>query len=366
MIAQWIRSREGYLIIAIVVVGAVTGLTHANFFAASTMYAIIASGAILGVLALGETMVIVGGGIDLSVAPILGLSALVVGMLANNQGLPISLGIIVALLIGIVLGAINGFLVVVARIPAIVATLATLGIYGSLEFVYTNGLQVNGMPAAYLTFGNAVWLGVPSIVWVFALALVLVWYFGKFTTLGRDIYATGGNLNAAALRGVKTGRAIFSTYILSGVLSAVAGFLYIAYFANATANTGGGTNLELKAITIALIGGALIGGGRASFVGVAIASMFLSMTLTVAVFFGVPGIWDAAAEGILILAVVLGDATLGRRALSRVTGGLKRTARGPSGDHVGDALAEVGAKQMSELTTNRHSRLIVEGSHNDR
>ena len=332
MIARVIRSREGYLVIAIVVIGVLTGLTHANFLAASTMHAIAASGSILGVLALGETMVIVGGGIDLSVAPILGLSALVVGMLANNQGLPIGLAMPVALAIGLVLGAVNGTLVVVARIPPIVATLATLGIYGSLEFVYTDGLQVNGLPATYLTFGNAVWLGVPSLVWVFALILLLVWYFGRFTTLGRDIYATGGNLNAAKLRGVNTGRAVFLTYVLSGLLSAVAGFLYIAYFAIATATTGPGTNLELKAITIALIGGALIGGGRASFVGVAIASMFLSMTLTVAVFFGVPGIWDAAAEGVLILAVVLGDAILGRRASARVFGGLRRVTGQPSGD----------------------------------
>lgn len=331
MFARLIRSRESYLIIAIVVVGVVTGVTHKNFLVASTMHSITASGAILGILALGETLVIVGGGVDLSVAPILGLSALVVGMLANHNGLPILLGVLVALLIGVVLGAINGILVVIARIPAIVATLATLSIYGSLEFVYTNGLQVNGVPDPYLTFGNAVFLGVPSLVWVFAFILVLVWYFGKFTVLGRNIYASGGNPNAAALRGISTGRAIFSTYVLSGVLSAIAGFLYIAYYGNATANTGPGANLELTAIAIALIGGALLGGGRASFVGVAIGSMFLSMSLTVAVFFGVPGIWDAAAEGLLILAVVLGDETLGRRALSSATRGLEKTAGGPSG-----------------------------------
>jgi ribose/xylose/arabinose/galactoside ABC-type transport system permease subunit len=363
MIARWTRTRESYLLIAIVLVGIVTGLTHGNFFTTSTMYAITASGAILGVLALGETMVIVGGGIDLSVAPILGLSALVVGMLANNQALPISLAVLVALVIGVVLGAINGVLVVVARLPAIVATIATLSIYGSLEFVYTDGLQVNNMPDAYLTFGNATFLGVPSVVWVFLLVLVAVWYFARFTTLGRDIYASGGNVHAAALRGVNTDRAIFSTYVLSGVLSAIAGFLYITYFANATATTGVDTNLELKAITIALIGGALIGGGRASFVGVAIASMFLSMTLTVAVFFGVPGIWDAAAEGILILAVVLGDATLGRRAVSRVTGGLKRTEGKASGD--GKDRADVGVKKTSEFPNNLNARVTVEGSQND-
>ena len=339
MIARVIQSREGYLLVAIVVISVLTGLTHGNFFAASTMHAISASGSILGVLALGETMVIVGGGIDLSVAPILGLAALVVGMLANNQGLPIGLAVPVSVAIGLVLGAVNGALVVVARLPPIVATLATLGVYGSLEFVYTNGLQVNGLPPIYLAFGNGTWFHVPSLVWVFALVLLLVWYFSRFTTLGRDMYATGGNVNAAKLRGVNTRRAIFLTYLLSGALSGLAGFLYMSYFAIATATTGPGTNLELKAITIALIGGALIGGGRASFVGVAIASMFLSMTLTVAVFFGVPGIWDPAAEGLLILAVVLGDASLGRRASSRTVGGLKRIAARSSDGAPGGASA---------------------------
>ncbi len=364
MIARLIQTRESYLIIAIVVIGAITASTHQNFLATSTMHSITASGAILGVLALGETMVIVGGGIDLSVAPILGLSALVVGMLANNDGLPMSLGILVALLIGVVCGAINGLLVVVASAPAIVATLATLSIYGSLEFVYTDGLQVNGLPDSYLTFGNAVVLGVPALVWVFGLILVLVWYVAEHTALGRDIYAAGGNRNAAALRGVNTGRAIFSSYVLSGVLAAISGFLYIAYFTTATATTGPGTNLELQAITIALIGGALLGGGRASFVGVAIGSMFLSMTITVAVFFGVPGIWDEAAEGVLVLAVVLGDATLRRRTSSHATGGLKRIIRGPAGDRADHGVASHDPRKEGGPTITLPARMTAEGGHN--
>ncbi len=223
--------------------------------------------------------------------------------------------------------------------------------YGALEFVYTDGTQVNSMPQAYERFGNAVWLGIPSIVWVFVAAVALVWYFSKYTRLGRDIYATGNNATHAALRGVRVGRAIFWTYAASGVLAGLAGFLYISYYATATATTGPGTNDQLTAIAISLIGGTALAGGRANFVCVAIASIFLSMTLTVAVFFGVPGIWDPAAEGLLILIVVLGDALLGRHAAAHSNIGLTKIAADPVGaprpDRGDPRLANVAQSALS-------------------
>lgn len=324
MVGQLMRSRVSYLIVAIVVIAAITASFKPQFMAGSNIRFILVSAAILGFIALGETLVIVGRGIDLSVAATLGLSALVVGQLANNHGIPPFVGLLIGLAIGFVLGAVNGLLVVFFRIPPIIATLATLSVYGALEFVYTNGAQVNSMPTAYNSFGNANVLGIPLIVVIFIVIVALVWYLAKYTTLGRDIFATGNNSAHAALRGIKVGRAIFWTYAISGILAGLAGFIYIAYYSTATATTGPGTNDELTAIAISLIGGTVLAGGRADFVGVAVASVFLSMTLTVAVFFGVPGIWDPAAEGLLILGVVLGDALIGRRAAARSSVGLSK------------------------------------------
>lgn len=330
MVGQLMRSRVSYLIVAIVVIAAITAAFKPQFLVGSNIRFILVSAAILGFIALGETLVIVGRGIDLSVAATLGLSALVVGQLANNHGVPLFIGLLIGLAIGAVLGAINGLLVVFFRIPPIIATLATLSVYGALEFVYTNGAQVNSMPKAYNSFGNANILGIPLIVWIFAIVVALVWYLARYTPLGRDMFATGNNSAHAVLRGIKVGRAIFWTYTFSGILAGLAGFLYIAYYATATATTGPGTNDELTAIAISLIGGTVLAGGRADFVGVAVASVFLSMTLTVAVFFGVPGIWDPAAEGLLILGVVLGDALIGRRAAARSSVGLSKIATNDS------------------------------------
>lgn len=351
MLGRFLRARESYLVLAIVLITAITTVFKPHFLVASNIHSIAVSAAILGFIALGQTLVILGRGIDLSVSATLGLSALVVGKLANDHGMPPLPALAIGLALGLALGSINGVLIVSFRIPPIIATLATLSVYGALEFVYTDGTQVNSMPEAYERFGNAVRLGIPSIVWVFVTVVALVWYFSKYTRLGRDIYATGNNATHAALRGVRVGRAIFWTYAASGVLAGLAGFLYISYYATATATTGPGTNDQLTAIAISLIGGTALAGGRANFVCVAIASIFLSMTLTVAVFFGVPGIWDPAAEGLLILIVVLGDALLGRHAAAHSNTGLTKIAADPVGaprpDRSDQRLANVAQSALS-------------------
>ena len=319
IVLKILKRREAFLFVTIVVVAAATIASKPQFWSNGNIISMLISASLFGFLALGEAMVIVGRGIDLSVSATLGLSALVVGTMANNGDLSIETGFLLALGLGLVLGVVNGLLIVPGKVPPIIATLATLGVYGSLEFVYTNGAQVNNMPLDWMNFGNATWVGIPSVVWFFLIFTVLVWYFARHTRLGRDIFATGNNLRAAQSRGIATGKAIFATYCISGMLAGIGGFLYICYNTNATATTGPGTNMQLTAIAIALIGGTAMQGGRASFLGVALASVFLAMTLNVAVFFNIPGIWDNAAEGLLILIVVLADSAFAER-LSRRRG----------------------------------------------
>lgn len=324
MLRRIVTKQESYLLIAIVIISLITVAVHPNFLKASNITSILVSASIFGFIALGETFVILGRGIDLSVSATLGLSALVIGMTANQHHIPIVIGVIIGVVLGIVLGTVNGMLVIVGKVPPIIATLATLTVYGALEFVYTNGNQVNSMPNNFDNLGNASYLGIPVIVLIFVVAVAVCWYFAKYTQLGRDIYATGNDRQHAESRGIKTSKAIFSTYVISGLLAGIAGLLFISYYTTATAATGPGTSYELSAIAISLIGGTALTGGRANFVSVAIASVFLAMTLTVAVFFGVPGIWDPAAEGFLILAVVLGDAFLTSRSGRRSVVELKR------------------------------------------
>lgn len=329
MLKSFLAARETFLIMAIVLIAAITTVVHPDFLRASNITAMLVSASVLGLIALGETMVIIGRGIDLSVSATLGLSALLIGMTANRSGLSVPVALLFGLAAGLVLGAVNGVLVVFGRLQPIIATLATLSAYGSLEFIYTDGAQVNTVPANLARFGDSSWLGLPTPLWIFAACVLACWYFGRYTALGRGIFATGNNERSAVLRGISTRRAIFWTYCISGALSGIAGFVYMCYYGNATATTGPGTNDQLTAIAIALIGGAALAGGRASFVGVSIASVFLSMALTVAVFFGVPGIWDPAAEGVLILVVVLADAYLIARAARRAAVELRRLPDDP-------------------------------------
>jgi ribose/xylose/arabinose/galactoside ABC-type transport system permease subunit len=304
------ETREITLIVATIVTLLAVGAFNHRFISLDNIRFMVLNSVVLSLVALGQTWVIATKGIDLSVAPIMGLTAVVTGLLAQTSGLPLYQAFALALLIGLVLGTINGVLVAKVSIPPIIVTLGTYSIYSGLIFIYSNGTQVTSVPHAYATFGNGViaqWLPIPVLT--LAIALLLCWFVLGQTVFGRAVLAIGNNATAAYNAGVSVISTQVRVYMISGVLAAVAGLVFVCYTGSATVTTGTGDHIELQSIAVALIGGTAIAGGRGNMIGTVLGGLFLSVILTALVFLHVPPIWYSAGEGAMILLTV----TLGMR-----------------------------------------------------
>jgi ribose/xylose/arabinose/galactoside ABC-type transport system permease subunit len=306
------ETREITLIVAAVVVLLAVGAINHRFISIENIRFMVLNSVVLSLLALGQTWVIATKGIDLSVAPVMGLTAVVTGLLAQSSGLPLIAAVGIALVIGLVLGTINGLLVAKLTIPPIIVTLGTYSIYSGLIFIYSNGTQVDQVPQAYANFGNGIiasWLPIPIPVLVLAAVLLLCWFTLSHTLFGRAVLAIGNNAAAAYNAGVSVVSTQIRVYVISGVLAALAGLVFVCYTGSATVTTGTGDHVELQSIAVALIGGTAIAGGRGNMIGTVLGGLFLSVILTALVFLHVPPIWYSAGEGAMILITV----TLGMR-----------------------------------------------------
>ena len=297
--------REITLLLATVATVLVVSLFRHGFISVQNLRFMLQGSVVLSLLALGQTLVIATRGIDLSVAPVLGLTAMVTGLLAQGGGLPLAAAFAIALVIGLVLGTVNGLLVARLTIPPIITTLGTYSLYSGLIFVISNGTQVDSVPHAYAVLGNGLLAGIlPIPVLVLGVVLLLTWFMLGHTRFGRALLAVGNNSGAAYNAGIAVTSTQVRAYALSGVLAALSGLMFLCYTGSATVTTGTGDHMELQSIAVALIGGTAIAGGRASMIGTVLGSLFLSVVLTALVFVHVPPIWYSAGEGLMILVAV--------------------------------------------------------------
>jgi ribose/xylose/arabinose/galactoside ABC-type transport system permease subunit len=314
-----LRRRDAQLLIAILLMSAIVDVMRPQFLTSSNISFMLAGSVVLMVVGTGQMMVIVTRGIDLSVSPILGIAAIAIGFPAQNHNLNILVAVVLVILIGFALGIGNGLLVTVAGIPPIIATLATLSVYGGLQFVFTSGLTVITLPHDYVAVGlEDIVPGIPWLILIGAGVVIMAELFLKFTPWGRAIYAVGNNADAAFRSGIPVRRILFMTYIICGVLAGVAGFVYLCYIGSADSTTGSDTNTNLMSIAATLIGGTSLLGGRGRPLGTALGAVFLSVADTAIVVLRILPIWEPAGVGVLILLAVVTDRQSGpavRRAL---------------------------------------------------
>ncbi|WP_448095821.1 ABC transporter permease [Luteibacter yeojuensis] len=306
---RFAMTREATLAVATVGLTLAVGVLNHDFIGNQNLRFMLLNSVVLSLVALGQTLVISMRGIDLSVAPVLGLSAMVCGLLAQTHGLSLSLALPLALGMGMVLGSVNGLLVAALDIPPIVVTLGTYSLYSGLTFLYSDGTQVDAVPAAWAAFGNGNLLGavpLPTPAIVLMVVLALCWYMLRHTAFGRAILAVGNNATAAYAAGLPVTWVRVRVYALAGMLAAFAGLMFLCYTGSATVTAGTGDHIELQSIAVSLIGGTAIAGGRGNLIGTVLGSLFLSVVLTALVFLHVPPIWYSAGEGLMILAAVQG------------------------------------------------------------
>lgn len=261
----------------------------------------------LALVALGQTLIVLAGGagIDLSVGGMVSLSAILT-MMAISAGVPEAVFPLVPVVIGALLGAVNGVLVTKIRILPLIATLGTLFVFGGLAMALTGGASLSGVPQWLVPFGRGNLGGVPWHVLVLVVpAYLLVAGMLTFTPWGRWFYAMGHNERAARLVGIDVDRIRFLAYVLSGALSGLAALVSLAWFGSGRPNIG--QNLELESLAAVLLGGVAIFGGAGGVLGVLVAVLMIVTLKTGLQFINVSAVWQVGIVGALLLLVLLVD-----------------------------------------------------------
>ncbi|MCU6681932.1 MULTISPECIES: autoinducer 2 ABC transporter permease LsrC [Leclercia] len=328
-----LKNRELSALLAILALFVVLVALNPAYLSLQTLGMIFASSQILILLALGAGLVMLTRNIDVSVGSIVGLCAIAVGVALNNgYGLPVA--ILFALAIGALAGAFNGLLVVGLRIPAIVATLGTLGLWRGVMLLWTGGKWIEGLPVSLKALSEPVALGIsPLGMVVLAIAGLGAWILSR-TAFGRDFYAVGDNLAAARQLGVAVNRTRMAAFTLNGVLAACAGIVFAAQIGFVPNQTGSG--LEMKAIAACVLGGISLLGGTGTLIGALLGAFFLTQIDTVLVLFRLPAWWNDFIAGLVLLGVLVLDGRL-RQALARHQRALKYSRFQPGnkgGKHV--------------------------------
>jgi rhamnose transport system permease protein len=292
------------------------------FLSAGSLDTLITDGAFLGVMALVQMLALLTGGIDLSIPANMALVGMVTALLSRaHPEMPVLLTVATSLGLGLLLGAVNGVLIAFVRMPPIVVTLGTMSIYRGGVFLVSGGAWVNAheFGPGYLAFPTSRLLGLTHIVWI-ALALILSGYvFLAHSRKGRELYALGGNRSAARYVGIAESRNLMLVYCLTGTISGLAGYLWVARYAVAYTETALG--FELSTVAACVIGGVSTAGGKGKVLGCLLGAAFLVVIFNSLPMIDVSPFWQMAISGAAILAAVVinsrSDAPRGKLILQR-------------------------------------------------
>jgi rhamnose transport system permease protein len=302
-------KRELSAAVAFAVLLAVVAAVAPSFFDIANARDIALNNAPELIVAVGMTIVILTGEIDISVGSQFAVASVAAGELAK-AGLPVPLLLASVVAIGAAMGALNGSLVGLLRLPSIIVTLAMLVAWrGALRWI-TEGAWVQDLPASFQWFGLGQSVGQWSILLAaLALLAVFAWMLGSLA-VGRAVYAVGSDREAARLVGIETQRVVFGVFVLAGALTSLAAYLNAVRFSVVPANAG--TGLELKAVAAVVVGGTAISGGRGRLAGTLVGAALLGTIGTALTFAGISPYWEKAIQGAIILSALASDTLIGR------------------------------------------------------
>ncbi|WP_313366377.1 ABC transporter permease [Microbacterium sp.] len=314
------RAREFGILLALVLVVTAATLNNPKFlFSADGWRDLLLTPSILVLVAVGQAIVLITRNVDLSVGSVMGLTAYLTGRLfIDIPGIPIVLVVVAAVVLGALLGLINGALVAYAKVPAMVITLGTLYAYRGINVLWTGSDRVNAsdMPRDFLALGTGQILGIPILAIVAVLVLAVAAWYMKNTRGGREFYAIGSDPAAAELYGLRVTRRVLTAFVLSGALAGLAGVFYAARYG--TINSQAGAGWELDAVGAAVIGGVAITGGIGSVWGAAIGAVLLLTINRALPILGIPDFWQRAVVGLLIIGAIVLDRVLAVRQRRRL------------------------------------------------
>ncbi|UOQ86997.1 ABC transporter permease [Gracilibacillus salinarum] len=294
---------ETPIILFTIIVAFVFSMLSPLFLQASNIETILLQITITGIVAIGMTMVILLGGMDLSVGAVLALVSTIVGLLVN-AGFNVWIAALIGILAGILCGVINGLIITLLNIPDIITTLATMYIFRGIAVYLSGGVWITNFPVAFSFFGQGTLLGLPFPVIVLVVLAITFGFVLKFTRFGRRIYAIGGNKHAAKLSGMAMKRAKLYVYLYSGMLSGFAAIIYASNVGSIQASTAA-LNISFDVIAAALIGGASIFGGVGTILGSMFGVLLLGIIQNGVIVSQFSPYWVDAITGLLIVVAII-------------------------------------------------------------
>ncbi|MCF2538402.1 ABC transporter permease [Streptomyces sp. FB2] len=317
------KMREFAILAVLLVMIAVTQLGNSEFLTEQGIKDLLLNATILVLVATGQSLVVITRNVDLSVGSTLGISAFAAGLYLQDGGNPV-VAVLLAVLMGVGLGLLNGLLVSLGQVPALVVTLGTLYIIRGVDSIWVGSRQIvaSALPDGFVDFGSG---GVSAVPWLALIALavlVVTAYYLKHFRGGRELYALGSNPEAARLAGIPVRRRILAAYTVCGALAGLAGALYLARFGNVDSGTGSG--YELTVVSAVVVGGVVFTGGSGSVYGAALGALLLTSINSVLPALGVSSVWVLAIIGILLILAIAVDRIVALRVATALK---KRNAR---------------------------------------
>lgn len=281
-----------------------------HFLTATNLSSVIRQTVVINIMALGMTVIIISGGIDLSVGSILGLGGLV-GAMAMERGVPIVLAVLIGVLTGLACGLLNGVLITNLKIAPFIVTLGTLGIYRGLALIISNGLPVHKLPAAFSILGEGAIAGVPYVLLLLIVCAIAVHILLEHTRLGRYAFAIGSSPAAAVYAGIPVAFHIAAVYSIGGMLTGLAGMIEASRLMTGQPTAGQG--YELQAIAAVVIGGGSLRGGEGSVVGTLVGAFIMGLLSNGSDLLGISNYVQQVVIGAVIILAVAVDELRKRR-----------------------------------------------------
>ncbi|MBC8450330.1 MAG: ribose ABC transporter permease [Chloroflexi bacterium] len=307
--AEILRRFSVFIILLVICV--VFAVGSSDFLTASNLLNVALQTSIIAIIAIGMTFTILTAGIDLSVGSLMALGGALAAGLAIRQGLGTYGGIAGALLVGMVLGVINGLLIIKGKMPPFVATLAMMAVARGLTLVYTQGRPIAGLEENFVFWGTGRLLGIPVPVILLVILALVAYVVLRHTRFGLSVYATGGNEETTRLAGISPNRIKLAVYVISGFTATLGGVLLAARLWSAQPNAAVGW--ELDAIAAPVLGGVSLFGGAGSIGGTLVGAFIIGVLSNGLNLLGVPSYYQQVIKGIVFILAVMLDLFTKRR-----------------------------------------------------
>lgn len=304
-LSEVLRSTSFNVFLVLIGMGVIMTIASDKFLTSNNLFSVARAFSFIAIMAIGQCLVIITGGVDLSVGSVFGLAGVVAAIVMGRLGMAVPIAILLGVGVGVLFGLFNAFLITQARLPPFIATLGNLSVARGFCYVVTRGYPITGLPESFLALGQGYIGIIPNPVTIMLILTAAFTFFLKRTVTGRRVFALGSNEEAARISGINTVNMKFIVYALAGALAGFAGILSASRLGLGQPTAG--ISWELDSVAAVIIGGASLSGGSGSVIGAVIGAAIMGVLRNALVLLSVSAYWQQIVIGSVILLAVSVD-----------------------------------------------------------